>query len=355
MRPVLTVDVHAHVDVPAVADLVRDQPGLAAEQRDLRLTFGERSMAVNAELTRTRYGSAFGDTAVRLGWMDRARIDVQVVSVIPTLYHYWAPPGLADEIAQTATARVAEVVHAAPHRLVGLATVALQHPELAARQLSEAHRRPEIRGVEISTSAGGRELSDRALDPFWAAAEELGSFVFIHPWGCSLGTRLATAYFGNVVGNPTETTLALNHVVFGGVLDRFPRLRLCAAHGGGYFPHYLGRADHAFHVRPESRTMQRPPSAYLDSLWFDSLVHDRDVLSRLVAAVGHRQVVLGSDYPFDMAEDDPVGRLDELGLDPETRGAVAGGTAQSLLSPPGDDSRDDSSLPPTDHHPETSS
>lgn len=146
------------------------------------------------------------------------------------------------------------------------------------------------------------------------------------------------------MGNPTETTLALNHVVFGGVLDRFPRLRLCAAHGGGYFPHYLGRADHAFHVRPESRTMQRRPSAYLDSLWFDSLVHDRDVLSRLVAAVGSRQVVLGSDYPFD-----------ELGLDPETRGAVAGGTAQALLSPPGDDSRDDSSLPLADHHSEPSS
>ena len=162
----------------------------------------------------------------------------------------------------------------------------------------------------------------------------------MHPWGCSLGTRLATAYLGNIVGNPTETTLALSHLVFGGVLDRYPELRICAAHGGGYFPHYLGRADHAYHVRPESRTMQRPPSAYLDQLWFDSLVYDPDVLDRLIRVAGADHVVLGSDYPFDMGVDDPVARLDRLGLAQDRRDLVAGGAAAELIATAGRDRRD---------------
>ena len=188
-----------------------------------------------------------------------------------------------------------------------------------------------MRGVEISTSVAGRDLSDRSLDPFWAAAEELGSFVFIHPWGCSLGSRLALAYLGNVVGNPTETTVALHHLVFGGVLDRFPRLRICAAHGGGYFPHYLGRADHAYAVRPESRTMQRRPNDYLDTLHFDSLVYTPGDLSRLVGVAGADHVLLGTDYPFDMGVSDPVQRIDAIGLSEPDRDAVVGGNAARLL------------------------
>ncbi len=201
-----------------------------------------------------------------------------------------------------------------PDRLAGLATVALQHPDLAADQLRMAHSQLGLRGVEISTSVAGNDLSDPALDPFWAAAEQLGSFVFIHPWGCSLGPRLALAYLGNIVGQPAETTVALHHLVFGGVLDRFPALRICAAHGGGYFPHYLARADHAYEVRPESRTMARRPSDYLDTLYFDSLVYTHDTLSRLLSVVGPDHVLLGTDYPFDMGVPDPVDRIESLGL-----------------------------------------
>ena len=125
--------------------------------------------------------------------------------------------------------------------------------------------------------------------------------------------------------------MALSHLVFGGVLDRFPRLKICAAHGGGYFPHYLSRADHAFRVRPESRTMQREPSAYLDSLWFDSLVYDPEVVTALVRAVGAEHVVVGTDYPFDMGVTDPLIRLDAVGLPPDERDAIAGLTAARLL------------------------
>lgn len=326
-----TVDVHAHVDVRGVSELIEGQPGLAAERAEQLITFGAASTRLNMELAATSYRPYLEDLATRITQMDASGIDRQAISVVPTLYHYWADAALAADIAAAANAHIEQLAASRPDRLVGLATVALQFPQLAADQLRAATSRG-LRGVEISTSAAGRDLSEPALDAFWSAAEELGSFVFIHPWGCSLGARLALGYLGNIVGNPTETTVALHHLVFGGVLDRFPNLRICAAHGGGYFPHYLGRADHAYDVRPESRTMQRKPSEYLDSLYFDSLVYTTDGLSRLLSVVGAGHVLLGTDFPFDMGVSDPVQRLAAAGLSAADREAVAGGNAVRLLS-----------------------
>ncbi len=327
-----TVDVHAHVDVPAIAELAAGQPGLLADQAAQLATFGAASTARNIELVRGEYRSPLDDLDVRFARMDAGGIDIHAISVVPTLYSYWADASLADEIVAAANEHIVLLVEQGRGRLVGLAAVSLQHPEAAAEQLRRATLRQGMRGVEISTSVRGRELSDRALDPFWAAAEELGSFVFIHPWGCSLGSRLDTAYLGNIVGQPTETTLALHHLVFGGVLDRFPGLTICAAHGGGYFPHYLGRADHAYEVRPESRTMAQCPREYLRRLYVDSLVYTTDGLARLVGAIGADRVLLGTDYPFDMGVADPIQRLGGIGLTDAETAAIAGGTAAALLS-----------------------
>ena len=325
------IDVHAHLDVPAVAGLVEGQSGLVAEQAEQFATFGAESIKHNVELMQTSYRPLLDDLSVRLAQMDAARVDIHALSVVPTLYHYWADALLANDIVAAANERIAATVAEQPDRLVGLATVALQHPDLATDQLRSAHSQLGLRGVEISTSVAGKDLSDPGLDPFWAAAEQLGSFIFIHPWGCSLGSRLSLAYLGNIVGQPAETTVALHHLVFGGVLDRFPGLRICAAHGGGYFPHYLARADHAYEVRPESRTMARPPSAYLDTLYFDSLVYTDDALSRLLSVAGPGHVLLGTDYPFDMGVTNPVDRIESLGLPAADRDAIAGGTAARLL------------------------
>ena len=326
------IDVHAHIDVPAIYGLVQDQPGLAAEQAAQFATFGAESIKRNSELMTTSYRPLFDDPGARLAQMDASGVDIHAISLVPALYHYWADAPLANDIVAAANEHIAAAVAEKPDRLVGLATVALQHPELAADQLRMAHTQLGMRGAEISTSVPGRDLSHPELDPFWAAAEELGSFLFIHPCGCSLGSRLALGYLGNVVGQPAETTIALHHLVFGGVLDRFPALQICAAHGGGYFPHYLGRADHAYQVRPESRLMQRPPSAYLDTLYFDSLVYTDDTLCRLVGTAGAGHVLLGTDYPFDMGVTNPVTRIDALGLPPADRDAIVGGTAARLLS-----------------------
>src|SRR5262249_14864553 len=149
---------------------------------------------------------------------------------------------------------LAALCAAHPRRFVGLATVALQHPDLAVEQLTHAMRTLGLRGVQISTAIEGVELADPALEPFWERAQELGAFVFIHPLGCSLGTRLAPWSLSTLTGQPIETTVALSHLVFGGVLDRYPCLTVCAAHGGGYLPFYIWRSDHGHAVRPESRT-----------------------------------------------------------------------------------------------------
>lgn len=325
------IDVHAHADVPELAGLVGGRPGHEAELAVQLAAFGPESVRINVELSRAAYRSPLDHIATRLAAMDRAGVDVQAVSIIPNLYHYWADAALADEIVAAANEQISATVASAPGRLVGLATVALQYPERAADQLQEAMTRLAMRGVEISTAVDGRELDDRRLDPFWARCEELRPFVFIHPWGCSLGPRLATAYLGNVVGNPAETTVALSRIIFGGVFDRFPGLRICAAHGGGYFPHYLGRADHAYAVRPESRTMARPPSEYVNSLYVDSLVYRPDELRRLAAVMGTGRVLLGTDFPFDMGIDDPVTRVHAAGLGTAGENSVLGETAAGLL------------------------
>ena len=270
--------------------------------------------------------------ATRFAAMDEAGVDVQAVSIVPTLYHYWASERLAGEIVTAANEHIAALAGAHPDRLVGLATVALQHPEQAADQLRHAMGTLGLRGVYRSPRGGGRYFSDPVSAPCWAAAAPLGVLVFVHPWGCSLGDRLAPFYLGNVVGNPVETTLALSHLIFGGVLDRHPGLKVCGAHGGGYLPHYVGRSDHAWEVRPESRTTAEAPSSYLRRLWFDSLVYRPDTLRHLIDVAGAGQVVIGTDYPFDMGVTDPLTRLDAVdGLVPSDRAAIAGANAAALL------------------------
>ncbi|WP_375424036.1 amidohydrolase family protein [uncultured Friedmanniella sp.] len=324
-----TVDLHAHALAPAVMGLVSDQPGHLAQQDQDRRFFGAASSAVNgAQLG--RIGPLLTDPARRLAAMDAAGVDRQLVSPMP-LYHSWADEPLAERITRLTNAGVAELVATNPGRLTGLGTVPLQHPELAAAELDHAVSELGLAGVQIGTAYGDRELADDAYAGFWARAEELGCVVFVHPWGCSLGERLDRHYLANTVGNPTETTVALSHLIFSGLLDRHPGLRLLAAHGGGYLPTYIGRSDHAWAARPDAHACAEPPSAYLRRIWFDSLVYTPQALRQLVEAVGAAQVVLGSDYPFDMGVEDPVDRLLAAGLDAADEVAVRGGNAARLL------------------------
>jgi len=324
------IDMHAHVGLPAVDALLEGQPGLAQQRQIDAATLGPESLTYN--LTQmAALGPRLVDPDLRLAAMDAARVDVQVVSPSPVTAA-WADAALASRVVATTNEAIRVYCDQAPARLWPVGTVTLQHPDLAVEQLRTAVEDLGLRGVQISTSGGpGRELDDPSLEEFWAAAQELGAAVLMHPWGCTLGERLNAYYLFNTVGNPTETALALSRVIFSGILERYPELRFWSAHGGGYLGSHIVRADHAWHAREDSRTTIAPPSELLRRTYVDSLVYEPEQLRHLVSVMGASQVTLGSDYPFDMGVDDTVDRLEAAGLDPHDTEAVRGANAARLL------------------------
>ncbi|MFM2370694.1 MAG: hypothetical protein RIS85_416 [Pseudomonadota bacterium] len=323
----LVVDIHAHMNVAAAETALRE----ALPDLPQGLPFScPASDAVNMRMFR-QIGSRLNGVTERIEDMDRLGIDVQALSPNPGQYYYFTPPELGRDLSRTINDGLAQAVGQAPDRLVGIGTVPLQHPEMAIEEMTRAVRDCGMRGIEIGTNIGGKELSDPAYRPFFAAAEDLGVLLFMHPLGFTHGERLSDHYLNNLIGNPLESTIALSHLIFGGVLDSCPDLKLCVAHGGGYLPAYRGRMDHAFHAREDCRKpITRAPSTYLDQVWFDSLVFDRKQLEFLVATYGADRICMGSDYPFDMGEADPVGFLDEI--DEASREQILGRNAARLLN-----------------------
>jgi aminocarboxymuconate-semialdehyde decarboxylase len=259
---------------------------------------------------------------------------MQVVSPAPndTAFGYWADQEVSEHIVTAANEHIADLCAQRPDRLVGLGGVSLQFPELAAKQLSMLMTTLNLHGVEISTSAGTMEFDDQGLDPFWAAAQDLGAVLFIHPPGNTLGGRISRYYLINLIGNPLDTTIALMHLIFGGVLERFPRLKVVVAHGGGYLPSYFSRTEHGHTVRPELQTIPQAPRHYLRQVWIDNLVFNPENLTHLVSVMGASQIVLGTDYPFDMGQEHPVDLVDQVaGLTEQEAAQIKGGNAVELL------------------------
>ena len=323
-----TIDIHAHVLLPDIEEAIAGRPErAAARELDARRT-GPQAQAVNGPMFRDRIPK-LTDVNARVAAMDASGVDVQLVSPLPD-YHFWADEDLARTIWELANTGTAAHCAQAPERLRGLGLLPLQHPPLAIEALEHALQQG-LSGVELSSHAPGRELSDPAYEAFWSRAEETQALLFLHPFGCTLDERLDQWYLSNTVGQPTENAVALSHLIFSGVLDRHPALRLLAAHGGGYLPTHIGRSDHAWRVRPDARDCAHAPSSYLKRLHFDSLVHDPFVLRELIRVAGADRVLLGSDFPFDMGTDDPLAALRAAGLPDPEFDAVRGGNAASLL------------------------
>jgi aminocarboxymuconate-semialdehyde decarboxylase len=270
----------------------------------------------------------------RLRVMDEQGIDVEALSINP--YWYSADREIARKVCQLQNEKLAAMCAAHPDRFVAYATVALQHPDLAAEQLEEGVKTLGLRGAAIGGHVNGEEISSRRLDPFWAKAEELGTLVFIHPQGIpELQKRFeGNGYLTNVIGNPLETTLALSHLIFDGTLDRFPNLKICGAHGGGYLASYADRSDHGCVVFPANCSptpLKKHPTEYLRQLYFDSLVFTPEALRHLVAVTGASQIVLGTDWPFPWTTTAVDHILKTPGLSAAEREAMLGGTAAKLL------------------------
>jgi aminocarboxymuconate-semialdehyde decarboxylase len=243
----------------------------------------------------------------RLKDMATQWVDMQVLSVPPFLFFYATGPAQCLELCQKINNALAETVQNYPDRFVALANLPMQEPEMAARELERSVRELGLRGAEICSNINGKNLDDKSFVPFYAKLQQLDVPVFIHPSNVLGADRLRPYHLQNLIGNPSDTAVAAASLIFGGVLKEFPRLKFYLAHGGGSCPYLRGRWEHGWQVRPEARAnIDRPPSDYFRLLCFDSLVHSVPALNFLVETVGPARVMMGTDYPFDMGDRDPV-------------------------------------------------
>lgn len=319
------IDIHAHLGIPAAEAMLRPY---AAQAPALGFSSPE-SDAVNRELF-GRIGKKLNSIEERLAEMDSLGIDVQALSPLPGQTIYAVPPDVGREAARMTNDGIAAAVARHPDRFVGLGVVPLQVPELAIAEIKRCTKELGLRGIEVSSHVNGRELSETEFRPVFAAAEEMGVLIFLHPLGFTHGERLRNHYFNNLLGNPIDSTIAIAHLIFDGVLEQLPGLKVCVAHGGAYAATYWGRLDHAWRARPDCRRhISKPPSHYLRMLYFDTLVFDKAQLRFLIETHGADHLCLGTDYPFDMAEPDPIGFHAEV--DPSDREKILGATAAALL------------------------
>jgi aminocarboxymuconate-semialdehyde decarboxylase len=326
----LCIDVHAHLAVEEADALMRPH---AAPSKEPALTFADDETRADSIANMRAIRCKLTSLDERLVEMDRMGIDMQLVSPSPHHYCYWAEPELGVANCQLINNALAEQVRRRPDRFAALGCVPLQAAELAVRELERCMDVLGFSGVEIGSNVAGVELDDPRLAAFFAAAEARGAFLFLHPLGFSHGERLRPYHLNNVIGNPLESAIAVSRLIMGGVLERHPALRLCVAHGGGYLPAYAGRLDHAWSVREHLRaSLPKRPSEYLARLYFDTVVHSSEQLEHLVRRYGASQLLLGTDYPFDMGEPEPLALLKNAqSLSEQQRADIAGGNAARLL------------------------
>lgn len=266
--------------------------------------------------------------------LDATGVDVQVLSTVPVMFSYWAKPQDTLDLSRLLNDHIAEVCAAHPRRFIGLGTVPMQAPDLAIQELERCVRDLGLPGVEIGTHVNGWNLNEPTLQPFFAAAEQLGAAVFVHPWEMLGRERMPKYWLPWLVGMPAETALAICSMIFGGVFERFPKLRVCFAHGGGSFPFTIGRIEHGFNVRPDLCAVDNNvnPRDYLGRFYLDALVHDADALRYLVRLVGAGRVALGSDYPFPLGEAHPGRLIESMSeFSAEERDLLLAGAALAFL------------------------
>ncbi|MGZ8544311.1 MAG: amidohydrolase family protein [Flavisolibacter sp.] len=254
--------------------------------------------------------------AARIGEMDLTHVNQQVLSTIPVLFNYWAKPANALETSRFLNDHIAETVSGQPDRFIGLGTVPMQDTDLAIKEMERCISELKLPGIEIGTNINGKNLSDPVFVSFFEAAEKLNCALFIHPWEMMGEKEMSQYWLPWLVGMPAETTRAICSMIFSGVFEKFPRLRVAFAHGGGSFPYTLGRITHGFEVRPDLVQIhnQVSPRNYLDTFWVDSLVHDPAALQFLLQTMGAGRICLGSDYPFPLGEHQPGKLVEEMEL-----------------------------------------
>ena len=332
IRPAsITINMHSHVLVPEADAFV--QPHLDLSTIPLAHFATPNTQALNRKQEADRRPQ-LTDVEARLADMDATGVDMQIVMPPPSQCYYTVPQEIGIKAARIVNDGIAEFVSQRPDRFAALGTVPMQNGTGALEELDRCVNVLGFKGVQILTNVAGIELSDAAYDSFWAKAEGLGAVVLIHPNGFTEAKRLSRFNFNNLIGNPLDTTLALHYLIFDGVLERHPNLKIIGAHGGGYVAAYSGRIDHAWGARSDCRgSLPQLPTTYLKRIYVDSVVYTPHQLEALVRVFGADHVLMGSDYPYDMGDSDPIGHLASLEtLDPSDLAAIAGGNAKKLYS-----------------------
>ncbi|MBV8778800.1 MAG: amidohydrolase family protein, partial [Alphaproteobacteria bacterium] len=304
-----TIDIHCHLLTEKAEQMVADA-GLSMDWQPRHQFANELTRETNREQAR-RTRVQFTSIEKRLEDMDLMGIDIQAITPSPAQTFYSVPADLGIATARVINDNIADICGKYPDRFVGLGTVPFQAPELAVAELDRLHKSLGLRGIEIATNVAGADLSEDRFRPIFRRAEELGLTLFMHPTGFPEASRFRDHYFTNIIGNPLDTTVAVHHLIFGGVLQDHPNLKLVLSHGGGYLPAYSGRIDHAASARPDCcEIIRHMPTTYLRRLYFDTIVYTHAQLEYLVQQFGADHIVMGTDYPADMGEVDPIGFIE---------------------------------------------
>ena len=325
------IDVHSHVLPRELIELIRQRP------RDYEMRVegtGDKEMFVRDDKHGTPLYAEFFDADAKVDGMDRKGIDISVLSVTPVVFFYWLPAAAGLAACRVMNDGVARMAAARPDRLRGMATLPMQDPDAAIAELERVVKEHGFRALELGCRIKGQLVSDPQFRPVLKRAQELGVFIFTHPYiAGSLPPDLGCYYLGNTAAMPFDTALMAAHLMFSGALDELPALNIVLAHGGGHLPYQIGRLAHGFKVRKEARSnTANSPAQLLRRFYFDALTHDADALRFLIEKVGANRVVIGTDAPFDMAEDDPIAMIDAVrNLTDDERARIFGLNALELL------------------------
>src|SRR6266481_2628599 len=327
----MVIDIHAHYvphDGQEMAAEIGKRHHLKIEKDDR----GRDALTREGRLFLGPLKAEFHDLDLRRSIMDQQGVDMQALSPAGSYFFYWMAPEESLEYARCLNNALAEAVNKNPQRFVALASVPMQDSPSAAVELERAMTKLGLRGAEIASNINGRYFDDAGFEPFWEAAQALDAVIFVHPNQVVGADRMRDYHLANLIGNPTDTSLALAKCIFGGVLERFPRLRFLLAHGGGFLPYTWGRLDRGYCIQDSSSTrISKPPSEYVKLLYFDTITHSPMALEYLITNFGAEHVLLGSDYPYDMGDPEPVGSLAAARIERAQMIEVAGANACKLF------------------------
>jgi aminocarboxymuconate-semialdehyde decarboxylase len=321
------IDTHSHWFPPEWIDLI-EKEGAANGAKIGRNAKGQLTFQVPG--MPYTFKNEYTDIEQRFKAMEEAGVEMHVLSLTsPTVY--WAPPEFGLKLSQVWNDKCSEIVMKYPDRFIGLASVPMQAPELAVKELERAAKLPGLRGVYMATAINGVNLDDKSFFPVYAKCEEVNWPIFLHPLNTLGAERLSRYHLRNLLGNPYDTGVAAASLIFGGVMDAFPKLVVVLAHAGGAFPALVGRMDHGAAVRAEAK-LPKPPSQYVRRFYYDTITHNDQILLNLIRQMGADRIMLGSDHPADMSSARPADAVERLTeLSRSERDLILGGNAERLL------------------------